>query len=90
LEAAPDEAGGEAGEFALDDGLEIGGVGEGAEVEEDFVFESGGGIEGAFDGGIGVGTGEGGFEIAGLGLGEELEVDDVGDGGGEAVEQGAD
>ena len=90
LQVLPGEVGGEAGEFALDDGLEFDGVGERSQVEEDFVIAGGRGVEGAFDGGVGVRGGEGGFQIAGVALREEFEVDDVGDGGGEAIEQRAD
>jgi hypothetical protein len=37
LQVGPGEAGGEAGEFALDDGLEFDGAGEGFHVQQDFV-----------------------------------------------------
>ena len=90
LQVPPGEAGGEPREFPLDDGLEFGGVGKRSHVEEYFVIAGGGGVEGAFDGGVGVRGGEGGFQIAGVALREEFEVDDVGDGGGEAIEQRAD
>src|ERR1035438_7353129 len=89
LQVAPGEAGGEFGELALDDGLEFGGSGEGAYVQEDFVDGSGRGVERAFDYRVGVGSGEGGFQIAGVALREEFQVDDVGDRGGEAIEERA-
>ena len=54
------------------------------------MIAGGRGVEGAFDGGVGVRGGEGGFQIAGVALREEFEVDDVGDGGGESIEQRAD
>src|ERR1035437_4304003 len=71
LQVAPGEAGGEFGEVALDDGLEFGGSGEGAYVQEDFVDGSGRGVERAFDYRVGVGSGEGGFQIAGVALRED-------------------
>ena len=90
LHVLPGEAGGELREFTLDDGLEFDGVGERPQVQQDFVIAGRGGVQRAFDGGVGVRSGEGGFQIAGVALREEFEVDDVRDGGGEAIEQRAD